>query len=243
MLARSSLVLAASMVVASHASAQALPAEALVAIVGAETPQEGTDLVLLSDVDLRARLDLGPNGLTVAPTRALYAATLDEILGEILIAREADRLNASEPTDADVRAQRDRLVATLGGETALATLLARIGADASEIEAIAHRRAIVEAFLRANLEGSTTVSDARVEEVFAGGDHPFSGMTLDQAREPLRAWLAVRALSEDVARWVSVLRDRTPPRILVVLDPGHTTRGADRSEDEAQDLEDDVGIE
>ena len=195
-----------------------LPAEALVAIVGAETPQEGTDLILLSDVDLRARLDLGPTGATATPSRALYAATLDEIIGEILIAREAERLRASEPSEADVRAQRQRLVAALGGEGALSLLLDRMGADPAEVDAIARRRAVVEAFLRANLAGTTTVSDARVEEVFAGRDHPFAGLTLDQAREPLRAWIAMRALSEDVARWVDVLRQRTTVRVLVVLD-------------------------
>lgn len=196
----------------------ALPAEALVAIVGAETPQEGTDLVLLSDVDLRARLDLGPSTLAVEPTRALYAATLDEIVGEMLIAREALRLRASEPGEAEVAAQRERLVAAVGGSRVLDVLLDRLGADASEIDRIARRRAVVEAFLRANLEGTTDVSDARVEEVFAGGDHPFAGMSLEQAREPLRAWLAVRALSEDVARWVAVLRQRTVVRVLVSLD-------------------------
>jgi hypothetical protein len=209
------------------AHAQALPAEALVAIVGAETPQEGTDLVLLSDVDLRARLDLGPSGLSVAPTPALYAATLDEIVGELLIAREAERLRASEPSDADVRAQRDRLVATLGGEGALNQLLARLGADRAELDVIARRRAVVEAFLRANLEGTTTVSDARVEEVFAAGEHPFVGMTLEQAREPLRAWIAMQSLSADVARWVAVLRGRSVVRVLVDLDPGGTREGGD----------------
>src|SRR5262249_10270993 len=108
------LGLAASLVLAPLAHAQnALPAEALVAIGGAETPQVFTDLVLLSDVDLRARLDLGPLGLSTTPSRALQAATLDEILCEILIAREAERLRASEPSETAVRTQRDRLVATL----------------------------------------------------------------------------------------------------------------------------------
>ena len=206
----------------AHAQTPApLPAEALVAIVGAETPQDGTDSVLLSDIDLRARLDLGPSGVTIPPTRALYAATLDEMLGEILIAREAHRLNASEPSEAEVRRQRERLIATLGGEPALTHLLERLGADRSEIDVIARRRAVVDAFLHANLDGNTIVSDARVEELFASGEHPFAGMTLELAREPLRAWIAVRALSSDVARWVEVLRQRTIVRVLLVLDPDH----------------------
>lgn len=228
-------LLALTLSVPTPVDAQPLPAEALVAIVGAETPQEGTDLVLLSDVDLRARLDLGPSGISATPPPALYAATLDEIIGELLLAREAERLRASEPSDADVRAQRQRLVATLGGEAALATLLHRLGAEDAEIDAIARRRAVVEAFLRANLEGSTTVSDAHVEEVFETNAHPFGGMTLDQAREPLRAWLAMQALSADVARWVDVLRDRTVVRVLVVLDPSRIIDSI-RDEDEDGDV-------
>lgn len=220
-----------------HAQADALPAEALVAIVGAETPQAGTDLVLLSDVDLRARIDLGPSGASVGPTRALYAATLDEIIGEILIAREAGRLRASEPTDADIRTQRDRLVATLGGDAPLALLLDRVGAARDEIDVIARRRAVVESFLRANLAGTTTVSDARVEEVFVGGEHPFGGMTLDQAREPLRAWIAMRSLSDDVARWVDVLRQRTTVRVLVVLDPNAAAIAPIEDEEEGEEEE------
>ncbi|MFO0685477.1 MAG: hypothetical protein U0234_25685 [Sandaracinus sp.] len=217
---------------AQDAASPTLPAEALVAIVGAETPDASADLVLLSDVDLRARLDLGPAGARVVPPPSLYAATLDEILGEILIAREASRLHAAEPTDEDVRVQRARLAATLGGEGALEALLARIGADGAEIDAIARRRAVVEAFLRANLEGTTQVTDAQVEEAFAEGEHPFAGMMLEQAREPLRAWLAMRALSADVARWVEVLRQRTPVSVLVALDPAHPTEGDDLDDDE-----------
>lgn len=200
-----------------HAQEGALPVEALVAIVGGETPEEGTDLVLLSDVELRARLDLGPSGVEAQPSRSLLAATLDEIVGELLIAREAARLHATDPSDTDVRAQRDRLVQALGGEAGLHALVSATHATEQEIDAIARRRAYVDAFLRANLEGSTTISDARVEEVFASGEHPFASMAFETAREPLRAWLAVRSLADDVARWVAVLRQRTIVRVLVPL--------------------------
>jgi hypothetical protein len=138
-------------------------------------------------------------------------------VGELLIAREAARLHAADPTEPDIRAQRDRLVQTLGGETRLRALLGAVHATDEEIDVIARRRAFVDAFLRANLEGSTTISDARVEEVFVSGEHPFASMTIEEAREPLRAWLAVRTLADDVARWVAVLRQRTIVRVLVPL--------------------------
>ena len=157
-------------------------------------------------------------------------------------AASSGTLNAAEPSEAEVRTQRDRLIATLGGDGVLSRILDRAGAERAELDVIARRRAVVDAFLRANLEGTTTVSDARVEEVFASGEHPFTDMTLEQAREPLRAWLAVQALSADVARWVEVLRDRTTVRVLLVLDATRADPFMHHADDDAEG-DDDVGTE
>jgi hypothetical protein len=77
----------------------------------------------------------------------------------------------------------------------------------------------VDAFLRANLEGGTVVSDSQVEERHASGEHPFADRPLEEVREPLRAWLAQSALERDVARWIEVLRSRTAVRIVVRFAP------------------------
>lgn len=212
---------AAGVVTVSGTAEAQLPVDALVAVVGAETPSSGTDEVLLSDVELRARLELASVGETPrGPLElSLLSATLEEIVGEILVAREAERLRQPAPSDEAVEAQRSRLVLSVGGETAMSALLASTGASAAELVEIARRRAVVEAFFRANLEGNTTISDAELTAVYATSEHPFVGRPLEEIREPLRAWLAMAALRRDVARWLEVLSSRTVVRIAVLPAP------------------------
>lgn len=199
------------------AAQERLPAEAIVATVGGPTPAPGVDVVLLSDLTLRARLELALVGRTDAAsiTSALLTATLEQIVGELLVAREAARLGTAEPTSEDVERERARLEATLGGAEAAAVFLRAEDATMAELDAIALRRAHVTAFFRANLEGSGEISDAEVEARYALGDHPFVGRLLEEVREPLRAWLASESVRADVARWLEVLRGRSVVRIFV----------------------------
>jgi hypothetical protein len=211
----------AALLAATLAHGQATPLDGIVAIVGGRTPRPDTDVVLRSDVELRARLSLAgrsteiPSGPVPTP---LLAATLEQIVSELLIAREAERLHAAEPTAEQIAHEREMIVESVGGEPRLARLIAALSVDPAEIDALAQRRAYVDAFLRANLEGSTLVSDAEVEAAYEG-EHPFTDRPLDAVREALRAWLAANALERDVRRWIEVLRSRTPVRVVVPFAP------------------------
>ena len=215
-------MLLASMILASASSGASAQAPVLVegvaAIVGAPTPRAGARVVLMSDVDLRARMRLtgqreGELHLGPLPA-ALLAATLDELLGEALIAREAERVQLASPTERDVREELLRLEALAGGSERMGQLRASMGVSDEEMDAMARRRAIVKVFLEANLQGAATIDDTRVERVYESGEHPFVGQELEAAREPLRLWLARRALDASVRRWVEVLRARTVIRVL-----------------------------
>lgn len=191
--------------------------EGVAAFVGGASPGAGTVAILISDVELNARIRLSgeANELPVGPLPApLLAASLDELVGEALIAREADRLRAARPDDAAVARERARLEERAGGATRLEALLRGIGARVEEVEELARRRAYVDAFLRANLEGSTVVSDAQIQRVYEEGEHPFVERPLEEVREVLRAWLAQQLLRRDVQRWIEVLRSRTEVRTL-----------------------------
>lgn len=203
--------------------------DGVVAVVGAHTPGPLTQVILRSDVEVRARLAVAarsPDLPRTALPAPLLAATLEELIGELLVAREAERLHAPEPTDARVAEHRDELVRSLGGPERFARFLATYDVSAEEIEDIAQRRAFVDAFLRANLEGSTLVSDAQLTEVYESGEHPFADRPLEEIRDALRAWLGAAALSRDVARWIEVLRSRTPVRIIIPFVPRQADDGA-----------------
>lgn len=191
------------------------PLEALIAVVGGETPSATTDAIVLSDVELAARLALARGGRPDAPlTPELLHAALEQLVGETLIRREAARLHAADPTAEAVARQREALERSVGGAAALDALLARLGAGRDELDAMAVRRAVVESFLGANLEGAAEVTDADVERAYADPTHPFVGRPLDEVRDALRAWLRVTRLDADVARWLTTLRRRSAVRVL-----------------------------
>jgi hypothetical protein len=85
-------------------------------------------------------------------------------------------------------------------------LLSDLGAREDELDAIARRRVLVAAFLRVNLEGVTTVTQAELEQALSSRQE---GMSLEQ----LRADLAKAALERAVKRWVVMLRARIPVRV------------------------------
>jgi len=137
---------------------------------------------------------------------ALREASLQEIIGELLIAREAKRVQISLPTTADAQREKDRLVRVTGGAVRTATLLSDLGAREEELDVIARRRVLVAAFLRVNLEGVTTVTQAELEQALSSRRE---GTSLEQ----LRADLAKAALERAVKRWVVMLRARIAVRI------------------------------
>ena len=218
---------------AGHAIAQSAPepgtrprpastgrvhAEGVAALVGGTSPGPTVAVILHSDVLLRARIRLGgsrtPNYLTGPVEPTLLEQTLDELIGEILIAREAERVQVASPTEVDVGRERRRLADMAGGPARLARLLEVVGAPPSEVDAMARRRATVRAFLEANLEGAAVVGEAEIERAYAAGDHPFIGQPLEEVREAMRVILVRKAVDEAVRRWVTVLRSRTPVRVL-----------------------------
>ena len=190
--------------------------EGIAAVVGARAPGEGADVILRSDVDLRARMHMAGRDperpLDQLPSPGLLQAVLEELIGEYLLAREALRLRLT-PGRAAVARERAQLQALAGGAERLDHLLAMFHASRSEIEQAAMRRARVQTFLAANLEGVAEITDGELQSAYDAGGHPFAGRPLEEVRDVLRAWLARRAVQQSVRRWVSVLRSRTPVRI------------------------------
>jgi len=190
--------------------------DGVAAVIGERAEDPG--VILRSDVELRARITqtgrVGAPVLGELPAWVL-ADSLREMIGEYLIAREARRVQAAKPGPAELASERRRLAATAGGEAALRALLEAVGASEAEIDAVVERRALVAAFLRANLEGVTVVTDAEVMREYEA--HPERHPELDRAEalKRIRGELAREVLHKTIERWVTVLSARTVVRVYV----------------------------
>jgi hypothetical protein len=211
----------AQSVAPSSASSAATRVDGVAAAIGG-TATERADVILLSDVELRARMALLGRDPEQALRRelptGLLSAALRELIGEHLIAREAERVQVAQPTAAGVAEERLRTLISAGGIERVTELLQQMGANASELDASAQRRALVGAFLRANLEGTTVITDREIDEGLASGGVRYAGVPTQAARAEVRAQLSRAALGRNIERWVRVLRARVPVRIYAAFE-------------------------
>jgi hypothetical protein len=193
--------------------------DGLSAVIGGGAPGPGVDAILLSDVELRARIVLcgrssEPVALDAIPAQ-LLEATLNELIGEHLIAREARRVQAARTSAEDVERERKQFVRSAGGPERMQALLQLMSAEPEELDVIARRRALVGAFLSANLEGVTVVTDSEIARAYAAEKQSFADRDPEAVRAELRTRLSREALDRTIERWVTVLRTRTKVRVYV----------------------------
>jgi hypothetical protein len=196
----------------------ALRVDGLAAVVGGLAPGKGVISIYRSDVELRARLSLlraGAREVAMGPLPdSLLGASLDELVGEALVASEASRLSLVKPGADQVKGERQRLSWSVGGEAELQSLVRPLGVSESELMAVAERKAVVSGFLAANLEGTLDVSPLELAKAYNEEEHPFRGEPFEAVRDQLRAWLAQRRMEVAVGRWVDSLKQRVPMRRL-----------------------------
>jgi hypothetical protein len=196
--------------------------DGVAAVLGGSEPGEPTRTILRSDVELRARLSLlardSERGLFGELPGSLLAATLDELLGEQLIAAEAERVQIAQPRGSEVAREQQAIVDEAGGRRLVAQLLGRLDTSAPELETMARRRALIGAFLRANLEGATVVTEGQIDERLRTEAARYAGIDMAEARAIARASIAKTALARNIERWVRVLRARTRIRVFAIFE-------------------------
>jgi hypothetical protein len=204
-------------------TSEALLLDGLAAVLGGTDPLDPPRPILQSDVELCARLALLPRdserALFAELPRSLLRATLDQLIGEQLIAIEAERVQIAAPRPADIARELSNIEREAGGRRALVRLLARLDASQVELEAMALRRAVISAFLRANLEGVNVATDAEVDARLRAAGDDFAGESRQSARAAVRALLEQEALTRNIEHWVRVLRARTRVRVLAYASP------------------------
>jgi hypothetical protein len=148
----------------------------------------------------------------------LLSAALRELIGERLIAREAERVQITRPTQSMVQQEKQRLLSSAGGVDRVWALLDRLGASPVELDGMAERRALVGAFLRANLEGTGVITEREIEEQLARDRARYAGRDAEGARAAVRSMLQRQSLARNIERWVRVLRARVPVRIYAAFE-------------------------
>jgi len=189
-----------------------LVGDGIAAIVGSTVPSKESEVILRSDVDLRARLLLlgrgGAETLERELTGALLAEVLRSLIDEALIIFEARRIDLPAPSQADIARERARLISAAGGEARIKQLMRRLSLRESDLTRIAQRRARVVGFLTAHLGDEGVVTEQALRERFEGGDHPFVGLSFEDAAAGLRLMIRDERITQAVADWVRVLRER-----------------------------------
>ena len=199
--------------------------DGLAAVLGGTDQLDPPRPILQSDVELRARLLLlsrdSERALFSELPESLLKATLDELIGEQLIAIEAERVQIAASRPADIARELANIEQEAGGRRALVRLLARLDASQLELETVALRRALISAFLRANLEGVNVVTDAEVAARLRvdGTLLAESSNDVGATRAAVRAQLEKQALARNIEHWVHVLRARTRVRVFAYASP------------------------
>lgn len=193
--------------------------DGIAALIGGSRPGPLVDTIYTSDVELRARINTcgrDPDPLPLQPLpQELLKSTLETMIGEVLVEREALRLRTVKPGIAQINNESRRLERSCGGAKRLQMLLRALSVSQTEIMGIARRRALVAVFLSTNLAGTTIVSDSEVNRAYKRGKTHAKYRATEASQEVLRARLARAALDQTIARWVNVLRGRTPIYVFI----------------------------
>lgn len=206
------LLASACLLAASVADAARVRVDGTVAVVTTDDDRDPV-LVLRSDLELRVRLRLAGEATIEEPERvtideALLRDAFREAVSEALLYAEAQRVQVAPPSQPMLDAEWRRFFQSVGGASRLDRVRRALGADEAEISTLVEQRAWIGAFLEANLRGSDDVDAETVERVFASGEHPFTSLSLAEAREPLRVWIRSSRVELAVRAWVESLRSR-----------------------------------
>ena len=219
------LLLVAAPASVAGAEQKAVHIDGLAALVGGLEPAPGVDTILQSDVELYALIELGGEVSGPLPTSWLHApllaplmrAALQKLIGEHIIAREAERVRVSEPRVSDIARERRRLERKAGGSERLEALIEDRAVSKRELESILLRRARVSAFLQANPEASRSPAagpergpadrSPAIDRRQAGQPGDSAGSDPDGAGSP------ESTLQKAAERWIRVLMSRTPVRL------------------------------
>ncbi|MBR2978672.1 MAG: hypothetical protein IKC51_01920 [Myxococcaceae bacterium] len=175
--------------------------------------------ILLSDLELEARVALIQQGGTAAADadelgREVLNRTLEHVINQRLVQREADRLQVLRLDEAARRQVYEDFVRQLGGEMAFQAFLTRHELYAPQIEAILERDLRVAQFLANKVGVSARVGEAEAREYFESHPKRFGGADFAASRAAIVALLTRERVMALTSQLLDDLRSRAELRVL-----------------------------
>ena len=175
--------------------------------------------ILLSDLELEARVALIQQGGTAAAGaedlgREVLKRTLEHVINQRLVQREADRLQVLRLDEAARRQVYEDFVRQLGGEMAFQAFLTRHELYASQIAAILERDLRVAQFLANKVGVSARVGEAEAREYFESHPKRFGGADFAASRSAIIALLTRERVMALTSQLLDDLRSRAELRVL-----------------------------
>jgi hypothetical protein len=214
------LLLVSSAAAAESARGDEVLVDRVVAVVEADRgAEEDGEVVTLFELLVEARLLVAERARSVdvaavEPPERLLRAVLRVLVDQILIRREAARLELASVSDEDVGRERRTVETRLGGPGSIDRFTASTGAPPELLEATIRRRATVARFVARNVALAVRVTDAEVEAAHREGGHPFEGRPLEEVRDEMEALLVARRQRQRLDEWLRDLRRRSRVRFI-----------------------------
>lgn len=126
--------------------------------------------VLASDVSLTLRYELvargAPSPLTVPVDVSVSRAILEQVIGERLLERQAERAADPPPSVEEIAEERARMLGRLGSIGGVVPLVRAVGLRPSDFEALVRRRVVVSRYLQRHLARSVEPSEAELRAAY-----------------------------------------------------------------------------
>lgn len=199
-------------VIASEVAREEVEIDKIVAVIEQQP-------ILLSDLEIEARVALIQQGGTAAADvedlgRETLARTLDHVINQRLVQREADRLQVLRLEDDARRQAYEDFVRRLGGEISFQAFLARHEIGAPQIVSILERDLRVTQFLANKVGLGARVAEAEVRDYFDAHPERFGGSEFSAVRAVIAATLTRERVMSLTRQFLDDLRARAELRIL-----------------------------
>ncbi len=193
--------------------ADAVIVDQVVATIEVEGDDRPPVFVLGSEVELSLRFELPPHSELTATLRR---GILEQVIGERLLEREAQRAGDAAPDAADIEDERMRVASHLASSGGPAALVRAIGLAEADFDAFVRRRLVVARFLEQHVARSIEPLESELRAAYENerfGAYRAEGVAFSVARHEIRESLVREGYPRAIRAYLRSLGGRAHIRL------------------------------